>query len=336
MGENDIVFLMAQDLAEMCELTIVDTAIYAEHPSGWYEQDYQFDRAHPVRWLDHDRVLSVAYDQEADFVIVNAGGMSLRPETIEALHKKNVVCIGISLSDPDTFPYHGRVYSRLYDSYYTNSIHSLKCQYDERTNIKLLPFAASARLHRPLANIEKKYDIVVVGHARPERLETVSVLKRHFSVGLFGSKWAAGSVQANGEAHVKAINSGKMYLSFSKTSAGFVNVKVGIFEAAACRTLLITQLFDEMENYFKYGMDVVGYAETSGLVEIVDFYLRNEPLREWIAENSYKRFLKEHTWKKRWESVVSDIANALQLKKVQYETTNAEPGKLGRSVEIGF
>lgn len=311
MGENDIVFLMAQDLAGMCELAIVDTGIYDQCQSGWYDQDYQFDQANPVRWLDHHKVLSIVSEQEADFVVVNAGSMSLRPETIDTLRKKKVVCVGISLSDPDVFPYNGKVYSHLYDLYYTNSIHSVRYQYDKSTNIKLLPFGASPKLHRPLPEIDKKYDIVIVGHGRANRTETVDTLKKHFSVGLFGSKWGEGYFPVSGEDHVKAINSSKMYLSFSKTKAGFTNVKVGIFEAAACKTLLITQFFDEMENYFKYGIEAIGYSEIDELVDIVDFYLKNEHLRQWIAQNSYARFLREHTWRKRWETVISDIETAL-------------------------
>ncbi len=34
-------------------------------------------------WLDHHRVLSIVSEQDADFVVVNAGGLSLRPEKME-------------------------------------------------------------------------------------------------------------------------------------------------------------------------------------------------------------------------------------------------------------
>jgi len=306
MGENDIVFLMAHDLANICDLKIVDTGIYHKR-RDWYSQDPTWYPPNPVRWLHHERVLSAVAEQRADFVVVNAGGMSLREETVEALGREKVVCIGISLSDPDVFAYNGRVYSHLYDLFYTNSMYSLENQYDKTTNLRLLPFAASVKLHRPIEGIDKKYDVVVVGHAREDRTETVEALKRRFSVGLFGSGWGEGVFPVTGADHVEAINSGKMYLSFSRTAAGFANVKVGIFEAAACKAMLITQFFPEMERYFKYGSEVTGYLRTDELIEIVDFYLKNEHLREWIAKNSFERLVKEHTWKKRWETVLNDI-----------------------------
>jgi spore maturation protein CgeB len=307
MGENDVVFLMARDLASLCDVTVIDVGIYASQKSGWYEEDNRCGPRKLVRWLDHDRVLEAVSRQQPDFIVVNAGGLSLRPETIEVLHKRNVFCVGISLSDPDVYPYNGKVYSHLYDLFYTNSLHSLKNQYGRDTNARLLPFAASSQLHRPLPEVEKTYDVVIVGHARADRTETVNTLKKHFSVGLFGSGWGPDHHPVNGIDHVRAINSGKAYLSFSRTMAGFDNVKVGIFEAAACNTLLITQVFDEMDRYFKYGLETVGYSHTDELIESLKFYRRNPHLAEWIGRNSYERCLKEHTWRSRWQQVLGDV-----------------------------
>ncbi len=165
---------MAHDLADMCNLKIVDTDIYGKS-QDWYCEDPTWNPGNPVRWLHHDKVLSVVAEHKADFVVVNAGGMSLREETIAELHKENTVCVGITLSDPDVFPYNGKAYSHLYDLFYTNSLYSLEHQYDKDLKVQLLPFAASPRLHRPIQDVEKKYDIVIVGHSREDRMETVEV-----------------------------------------------------------------------------------------------------------------------------------------------------------------
>jgi glycosyltransferase involved in cell wall biosynthesis len=308
MGENDVVFLMARDLASLCDMATIDVDIYSGKRSDWYEEDARSGPKKLIRWLDHRRVLAAVSEHGADFVVVNSGGLSLRPETIEVLRKKRVVCLGISLSDPDVFPYNGKVYSHLYDLFYTNSLHSLKNQYGPDTNVKLLPFAASPQLHRPLPDVKKKYDVVVVGHARADRMETVHAMKKRFSVGLFGRGWGPDHSPVNGAEHVEAINSGRAYLSFSRTAAGFDNVKVGIFEAAACKTLLVTQVFDEMDRYFKYGMETIGYSRTDELIESLEFYSRNPHLADWIGQNSYERCLREHTWRSRWEKVMSDVA----------------------------
>lgn len=306
MGMNDIVYLMAHDLADLCDLTIIDTDIYSGNREQWYSEDYSQNPRSPVRWLNDQKVLKLINRQEPDFAVVNAGGMSLKPTTIRSLKEKGIFTIGISLSDPDVFPYNGRVYSEYFDVFYTNSQYALNNLYSEKTNIKLLPFAASPKFHRPLI-IDKTYDVVIVGHARPDRIKTVTKLKKIFKVGLFGDGWGREYHSAHGPDHVKALNLGKLYLSFSKTGAGYTNVKVGIFEAIACKMCVITQIFDEMESYFKYGIDILGYVNEDALVDLIMTYTSNERLRNWIATNSYQRFLQEHTWAKRWQNVLDDV-----------------------------
>lgn len=310
MGDNDIVKLMVDELVDLCELTIIDTKIYEDlSQNEWFDEDFQYNSDNPVRWLSHDKVMNLVSNKVTDFVIVNSGGMSLTERTIEELKRRKIICIGISLSDPDVYPYNGYIYAHLYNIFYTNSRYSYEEQYSKGVNIKVLPFAASPRLHHPIEKIEKVYDIVVVGHARPERIKTIKKLKSICKVGTFGSGWGEGTYVVNGYEHVKAINSGKMYLSFSKTLADYTNVKVGLFEAAACNMFLISQIFDEMENYFKYGLEIIGYESDDDLVSLVSFYLENEHLLNWIKNNSYQKFLREHTWKKRWKMVLNDIEN---------------------------
>lgn len=307
MGTNDVVYLMALDLRELCDLTIVDTGIYFGNKEQWYSEDYSYSSERPIRWLNEQRVLELVKREQPDFVIVNSGGMSLTPVTIKFLKEKKIVTVGISLSDPDIFPENGKIYSEYYDLFYTNSQYALTNLYSKKTNIELLPFAASPRLHRPLDNIDRIYDIVVVGHARPKRIKIIRRLKKYFNVSLFGNGWGNEYKSVHGEDHVKAINSGKMYLSSSETAAGCMNVKVGVFEAIACKTCVVTQMFDEMESYFRYGIDILGYVNDDILVDVINTYINNDKLRNWIANNSYERLLREHTWTKRWERVLDDI-----------------------------
>jgi hypothetical protein len=307
MGENDVVFLMARDLAALCEVSLIDIGLYCREESSWYLIDASRNPKRPIHWLDHERVMEVVAEVRADFVCVNSGGISLRPETSEKLRAAGVVTVGISLSDPDVYRDHGAAYAHLYDLYYTNSLYSLNHQYSRGKNVKWLPFAASPGLHRPMADVEKIYDVVVVGHARPDRLQVVHKLQKHFSVGLFGNGWGTGTRPVNGEDHVQAVNSGKMYLSFSATVAGYMNVKVGLLEAAACRLCLVSQSFGELERFFRPGVEIALYKSTDGLIEVIRYYLGASHVREWMAENSYRRLLAEHTWVHRWKEVLNDV-----------------------------
>src|SRR6185369_16615752 len=157
----------------------------------------------------------------------------------------------ISLSDPDVFPYNGKYYAHKYDYFYTNSMKSLKSDYKNAKNTRLIPFACSTNLHRPLT-VDKKYDVVIVANMRADRIQTVNMLREKFNVGVFGVGWPEKyhAYPVNGQQHVSALNSGNIYVSFALTVAGEINVKVGLFEAAACKLVLITNKNAEVLNYF--------------------------------------------------------------------------------------
>lgn len=308
MGINDVVYLMGQALKDLCDLKIIDTQIYSGNKERWYREDYSHSLKRPIRWIDNQKVLELIKNESPDFIIINSGGMSLTPRVIQILKKEKIITIGISLSDPDVFFDNGKFYSQYYDLFYTNSWYALNNLYDENTNIKLLPFAAYTKLHRPLESIEKIYDVVIVGHANSERKKLVKKLKKYFKVGFFGSGWSRDYKEVHGEEHVKAINSGKIYLSFSKTAANYLNVKVGLFEAMACRTCVVTQMFAEIGFHFRPGLEILEYKDDK-LIELISYYIKNDKLRNWIVDNGYNRLLQDHTWEKRWQKVLDDIKN---------------------------
>ena len=306
MKSNDVVYLMAQELEKMCQLQIIDTGVYSGNRERWFAEDTSRSKRFPVRWINEDKLLSLIESMSVDFIILNSGGLSLRPSSLNVLKQKGIVCVGISLSDPDVFQFQSNIYSAWYDLFYTNSVHALRHLYSA-ANIRLLPFAASPDVHRPLPDVPLRYDIVVVGHARPERIRIMRSLARYFQVGMFGSGWGSGSRSVHGEEHVRAINSGRLYLSFSSTTAHYMNLKIGLFEAVACQRAVVTDYFPEIERYFHYGVEVIGYTSKAMLLDLVAFYITNQRLRHWIADNAYQRLLQEHTWKQRWEGVLDDI-----------------------------
>ncbi len=306
MGKNDVVALMAQELQSVSRATLVDTRIYGDNADNWYEEVTLPGHTFAIRWINDAKLRGLVRRLKPDYIILNAGGMALRPNTALWLKKQGVISVGIELSDPDVFTDNGQVYSHLFDLYYTNSLYSLKAQYPVERKYHWLPFAASPSTHKPSSRREI-YDIVVVGHARPERLKTVAMLAQHFSVATFGAGWSATDTTVHGEAHMQAINSGRIYLSFAKTYAGYSNIKVGLFEAAACKTCIVTEYMPEMDKLFTYGIDVVGYTSETSLKEAISYYLDDPIAREWVATNCYQRTLNEHTWEHRWKGVLNDI-----------------------------
>ena len=307
MGENDVVHAMADDLALLGDASVIDLRAYSASPDKRIDSIEKTPNGSICR-LNTERIMKDIEQCQPDAVVLNAGGLCMEKDLLGALRERKIVSVGISLSDPDVYPYNGKVYGSDFSLFYTNSKYSFINQYDSSSvNIRLLPFAASMKHHYYMPEIEKIYDLVIVGHARQDRIEAAERLKKVCRVGLYGYGWKDGNGSVNGLEHVKAINSGKMYLSFSHTQAGFDNVKVGLFEAMACNQLVITSYMEELKDYFEIGKEIVCYRSLEELEELVAYYLAHEYEREQIRNAGYMRFLKEHTYQNRWESIMRDI-----------------------------
>ena len=308
MGDNDIVNVMADDLAELCEVTKIDLRAYSKQVDERIKVKLRTLNGH-ITILDTKIIIEDIILHKPDIIILNSGGLCLEDEGFKYLKENNIKIIGLEMSDPDVYPYNGNVYAYKFDFYFTNSKYSFNYQYDKnKVNIKLMPFAASTKHHYYMPEINKIYDVVVVGHAREDRLRIVEKMIHYgFKVGTYGAGWTNNLGVVNGVEHVKAINTGKIYLSFAKTNAEYLNVKVGLFEAMACNTFVITDYMEELNDYFTIDKEVVCYKNEKELVEKIHYYLENKEEREYIRRHSYTRFLNEHTYVHRWNCILNNI-----------------------------
>jgi len=307
MKKNDVIYTMADDLSDLCKLKIIDLRLYTNHPSKRIASNYDTPNGKQCV-LDRKRILRDIKKYKADAIILNSGGLYLDDKTVDEVKKLGVTTVGISLSDPDVFPYNGKIYSNKFDIFYTNSKYSLNNEYPSTgANVRIMPFAASKKHHYYMPEIARKYDLVIVAHAREDRLPIVERLEKICNVGTYGSGWKNSLGTVNGLEHVKAINSGKMYLSFSRTMAGYENVKVGLFEAMACNQVVITSYMEELQDYFDIGEEILCYRTEDELYDLVKYYLAHDQEREAIRKKGYMRFLNEHTYTKRWNDAIACI-----------------------------
>lgn len=313
MKKNDVVNTMADDLGEVCTLKKIDLRAYSRYSDRRIKKKVSTSNG-CLCLLDHDRIIRDTEKFNADAIILNSGGLYLEDRTFHALKSRGITCVGISLSDPDVFPYNGRIYANKFDLFYTNSKYSFVNEYPQTgANVSLLPFAASVKHHYYMPEVKKEYDLVVVAHAREDRIQVIEKLKKICKVGTYGSGWKNSLGTVNGSEHVKAINSGRMYLSFARTVAGFDNVKVGLFEAMACKQVVITTYMEELQDYFDIGKEILCYKTEDELYSLVAYYLEHTEELEQIRRKGYDRFLKEHTYKKRWDGVLKQIYSKKQL-----------------------
>ena len=313
-GENDVVNLMQRALKRLPGGSVLtfDPNLYNREAVRFVQRDGQ------VNWI-HDGVMDgLVNDFSPEVIICNAGGLSPTPQMHQKLSAQGIIRVGIALSDPDDFERRTSRFAHYFDHFFTNARSAL--EYYSRMGVpaSLLPFAADAEYHRPL-DVRKTHDVVIVGGKRPERVEMVSRLKASgFSVMCYGRGWRnrwlerlGFSSEVHGERQVQAICSGRIYLSFPLTRAGFSNVKVGIFEAAACGACILCEDFEELHEYFTPGEEIVNYTSAKDAIQRVKQLLSTPEQINKIGEAARLRVLREHTWELRWKKVFEDIGKTI-------------------------
>jgi spore maturation protein CgeB len=319
MKDNDVIKVMADDLAKLADVKEIDLKAYTNEPDARIMTKIPTPNG-LICTLDAEKIRDDMIDFKPDAVILNSGGLVLEDSGFKMLSDMGVVSVGIELSDPDVFAYNGASYAHKFDLFYTNARYSFDYQYNkEQVNIHMLPFAASTAHHYYMPEIEKKYDLVVVGHAREDRRRVIKELSKEFNIGTYGEGWDGALGAVYGAEQTKAINSGLMYLSFAQTNAGFSNVKVGLFEAAACNQVVITRYMEELNDYFDIGKEIICYKDEEELPGIIEYYLTHSDAREAIRRNAYVKCLREHTYLSRWGMVKDDIIAFKEEKVKQHE-----------------
>ncbi len=99
-----------------------------------------------------------------------------------------------------------------------------------------------------------------------------------------------------------------MVVVFFRTGGGHALVKVGLFDFAAARALVVTERFAAVEPYFHYGEEIVGFESTADLLAKVRWYLDHPDEAEAVRRAGRARVLAEHTWSKVWPRVLADLA----------------------------
>jgi len=98
-----------------------------------------------------------------------------------------------------------------------------------------------------------------------------------------------------------------MVVNFPLTGAGYTNVKVGIFEAAATGRLIFTEYFEEMEHFFEYGKEIIAYSDQADLMKKIRYFLQHPDEAEAIGLAGQKKCADNHTWKQRLENFFKEV-----------------------------
>ena len=89
-------------------------------------------------------------------------------------------------------------------------------------------------------------------------------------------------------------------------------VNVRTFEAAGIGAFQLVDWRLGLEDLFLPGKEIETFKDMNELKEKIDFYLKNETLRNDIADNGKKRAYKDHTYEKRLSLLIDTVFNQSQ------------------------
>lgn len=85
------------------------------------------------------------------------------------------------------------------------------------------------------------------------------------------------------------------------------HVRLRDFEGPMCRTCYLTGHSDEIQEFYDIGREVDTYRSAEELVDKAKFYLGHPDVAESLRDAGYRRALRDHTWKRRFEDLFQKI-----------------------------
>ena len=267
-------------------------------------------------YIDMEYVRPAVDEFMPSLIICLAGGLAFRERDAKALKKRGIVLLGMTLSDPDVFE-SVKGFADSFDFHTTNAKSAL-ASYAEQgiTNTLHFPFGIDRDFVSRRLNPSQQFraDVICLGHARPERVDALENLTRElgpaYTIKAYGRGWGTlGGGVVEGLDLLRASRAGRIHVNFPGTRAGYTNVKCGVFETIASGGLLVTDVFDEMSDYFEYGEQIVGYDSVENLPAIVADLLEDSPRIEQMRLSALNRLIDEHLYERRWINLVERMRN---------------------------
>ena len=177
-------------------------------------------------------------------------------------------------------------------------------------NAHYLPWASSAAGY-PLPDPVKRYSVTLIGSAYPRRVELAYFLQSH---GIDLQVWGGGWQEHSGLTWGGRVSTAQMRQIYAQSQivlspadwsyhAPSPMVKIRTLEIALCGAFQLMEDCADLDSYYVRGQEIETYQTWKELVKKIKFYLADTPAREAIAQASYQRTLREHTWQARWQAV---------------------------------
>ena len=167
-------------------------------------------------------------------------------------------------------------------------------------NVFWIPPACDPDLHEKKAE-EKKYDVGFVGSSSQERVDLLNKLGQRFN-----THYERCFLERMAEVYSESK------IVFNKSIEGGLNMRV--FEALASGSMLLTNEADGsgLEDFFQDRKHLAIYRSENEIIELADYYLKNDDERERIAFEGMTKVLSEHAYRDRAKEMVKILSTFMK------------------------
>jgi spore maturation protein CgeB len=293
---------------------------------------------HEVVWFDYmdqirrlgkagmnQALVQAVRDFAPDVAMFSLFGDQLLPETVTEVNKlTKTLCF-----------FHDDTWRREFSQFWAGHFHYFtsadfeaprKYQRLGLDHIIHFPFGCNEALYKPIP-VEKKYDVSFVGGWHPYRDWIIKRLRKaNIDVAVAGYRWPRGILQHPDM--VRYFSESKINLNLSNSASwdarylirhpralanllrspkGAEQIKARHFEINGCGGFQLSYYVDGLEHCYEIGKEIAVYLSPDDLIDRIRYYLKDDELRESIALAGYRRTLKEHTFKQRFERVFASM-----------------------------
>jgi spore maturation protein CgeB len=164
---------------------------------------------------------------------------------------------------------------------------------------------AAAPGYRRIDGTTKDIDVSFVGQPHGDRRQVIDTLRRAgIHVEIFGTGW--GIKRLTFDEMIMVFNRSKINLNLSNAcDTRFKQIKGRNFEVPGCGGFLLTELAENLADYYIPGKEIGIYSSSNDLPDVIRHHLVYDEARDAIANAAYQRTMSEHTYAHRFNAIFS-------------------------------
>ena len=177
-------------------------------------------------------------------------------------------------------------------------------------NVIYSPYGANSYMYKK-KRIKRSLDVSFCGSYTDERRKVCNAIAiSDIKMKVYGNGWKEEDLILEPNEYVNLFNMTKINVNVSVDVVDkkrILQIKGRDFEVPMCGGFLLTHANPLLDEFYKVGKEIETYKTNGEMVNKIKYYLKYDDKREKIALAGYKRARACHTYKKRFQNIMSQI-----------------------------